>query len=83
MPAEESVACTEMLFLMYDHRGLVLDWPLGCHTLIGSCCQVRRLGRFVYEAGIPQACKFYCANRESCNRLFEVPLLRYVFVGLP
>jgi hypothetical protein len=34
--------------------------------------EVARLGRFVYEAGIPLAKRFYCRNSANCNRLFEV-----------
>ena len=37
-----------------------------------SMTEVQRLGRFVYEAGIQQHCRFYCTNKTICGRLFEV-----------
>jgi hypothetical protein len=37
-----------------------------------SMAEVTRLGRFVYEAGLPQPCRFYCGNKASCGRLFAV-----------
>jgi len=37
-----------------------------------SMTEVQRLGRFVYEASIPQHCRFYCTNKTTCGRLFEV-----------
>ena len=37
-----------------------------------SMNEVQRLGRFVYEASIPQPCRFYCTNKTTCGRLFEV-----------